>query len=341
MAWRVLQLVGSPTSAFFCELSELYARGCIEALADDPRFVFVIAHVSPGGVWRFPDTLSAAAIKAAAPLDFAAAMTHLAGLALDAALPQMFCGPGMTDYRGLLDVLGLPYLGNQPTQMALAADKTMAKAVVAAAGVAVPAAQVVAADETPTLDLPLVIKPNAADNSDGIALVRAPGELAAALTEARTHGQAIIAETYIPLGREVRCAVIERDGALIGLPLEEYNVDRETRPVRRAGDKLKRGDDNGLSLAAKDVASSWMVDASDPIVADVHAQAFACYRALGLRHYGLFDFRIDPDGRPWFLEAGPYCSFAPGSVVATMMRARGESLNTFLATSLADWLGLD
>ena len=188
MAWRVLQLVGSPTNPFFCELSELYARGCIEALADDPRFVFVIAHVAPGGVWRFPDALSTEAIEAAAPLDFAAAMTHLAGRELDAALPQMFCGSGMTDYRALLDVLGLRYLGNRPTQMALAADKTMAKAVVATAGVAVPAAQAVAAGESPTLDLPLVIKPNTADNSDGIALVREPGELAAALEAARAHG---------------------------------------------------------------------------------------------------------------------------------------------------------
>ena len=27
-------------------------------------------------------------------------------------VPQMFCIPGMTAYRALFDVLGIPYLGN-------------------------------------------------------------------------------------------------------------------------------------------------------------------------------------------------------------------------------------
>ena len=51
--------------------------------------------------------------------------------------------------------------------------------------------------------------------------------------------------------------------------------------------------------------------------------ARACHRALGGRHYGLFDFRVDPAGRPWFLEAGPYCSYARTSVLAVMARAAG------------------
>jgi D-alanine-D-alanine ligase len=42
----------------------------------------------------------------------------------------------------------------------------------------------------------------------------------------------------------------------------------------------------------------------------------AAHQALGFRQYSLFDFRIDPDGRPWFLEA-VYCSFAPDSVIVT------------------------
>ena len=48
-----------------------------------------------------------------------------------------------------------------------------------------------------------------------------------------------------------------------------------------------------------------------------------CHAALGCRHYSLFDFRIDPDGKPWFLEAGLYCSFARQSVICTMAQAAG------------------
>jgi D-alanine-D-alanine ligase len=70
------------------------------------------------------------------------------------------------------------------------------------------------------------------------------------------------------------------------------------------------------------------VAGEDPVVSAVWQAARACYRALGCRHYGLFDFRIDPAGRPWFLEAGPYCSFAPASVIAKMAAAEGITVRT-------------
>jgi len=56
---------------------------------------------------------------------------------------------------------------------------------------------------------------------------------------------------------------------------------------------------------------------------DLLNAARRCHVALGCRHYSLFDFRIDPNGKPWFLEAGPYCSFAPSSVIAVMAAATG------------------
>ena len=64
----------------------------------------------------------------------------------------------------------------------------------------------------------------------------------------------------------------------------------------------------------------------------VREAATAAHRALGCRHYSLFDFRIDPDGRPWFLEAGLYCSFARASVVATMAAAAGIGLDDLFAS---------
>ena len=70
------------------------------------------------------------------------AVAHLAQLEIDVVVPQMFCLPGMTSYRALFDVLGIPYVGNPPEVMAIAADKAKARAIVAAAGVAVPAGEV-------------------------------------------------------------------------------------------------------------------------------------------------------------------------------------------------------
>jgi D-alanine-D-alanine ligase len=84
---------------------------------------------------------------------------------------------------------------------------------------------------------------------------------------------------------------------------------------------------------------SWIVAGDDPIVPAVQAAARRAYVALGSRHYNLFDFRIDPHGRPWFLESGPYCSFSPQSVVVTMMTAAGIPLERFLADAIGDALG--
>ncbi len=266
-------------------------------------------------------------------MDAPTAVRALADLAPDVAVPQMFCLAGMTTYRSLLDLLGIPFVGNTPEAMGIAAHKGRAKAVVAGGGVSVPDGVLVAAagDESP-LDLPVVVKPVDADNSAGLSLVREPGEYAAAVTSALEHSSAALVETYVELGREVRCGVLEVDGELVGLPLEEYAVDRDAKPVRDAADKLRRdpapdGAGTGeLALVAKDAAHAWILPLDDPATARVHEAAFAAHRALGCRDYSLFDFRVDDAGEPWFLEAGLYCSYAEQSVVSVMARAAGTSL---------------
>ena len=336
---RILQLVGSPTNAFFRDLSELYAGGCIDALTDPERYAFVIAHVSPDGSWRFPETLTAEALAAAPARTFAEAMRAIDGLAIDAAVPQMFCVPGMTDMRALLDVLGIPYLGNRPLQMAIAADKAKTRALVAAAGVDVPRAQIVRGGALPAIAFPAVVKPNDADNSDGVSLVTTERECADAVRAALAFSESVLVEDYVPLGREVRCGVVERRGELVCLPLEEYFVDPHTRPIRRRVDKVRGDGGASLTLAAKTRSESWIVSPDDAIVPAVWAAARRCHVALGCRQYSLFDFRVDPDGRPWFLEAGLYCSFSPQSVIVTMMEAAGVPLRRFFAESIGDVAG--
>jgi D-alanine-D-alanine ligase len=203
--------------------------------------------------------------------------------------------------------------------MALTADKARARAVVAAAGVDVPRGEVLRAGERPTVPLPVVVKPVDADNSVGVALVREPGELDAALAAALEHGERVLVEAFVPLGREVRVGVLQRGDELVCLRPEEYRV----RGVRTAEDKIVRHDDGDLRLMAKDAASAWLVEPDDPIVAPVHALARRAFHALGCRHYGLFDVRVEPDGRPWFLEASLYCSFARQSVLCVMAQAEG------------------
>lgn len=332
---RVLHLVGSPTSDFFAELSLLYARDCLAATADADRYEVLIAHVEPGGRWRFPAGLSDVEIADAPAVPVADAVARLTAERPDVVVPQMFCLPGMTHHRALLDLLGLPYVGNRPEVMALTADKARARAVVAAAGVAVPDGEVVRRGGLPTLPLPVVVKPVDADNSHGLSLVRDAADLEAALATALEHSDRVLVERYVELGREVRCGVVVRDGVATALPLEEYAVDAIDKPVRDAADKLAVGEDGAMRLVAKDTSHAWLVHVDDPATAPVQAAALACHEALGARHHSLFDFRLDPEGRPWFLEAGMYCSYAEKSVVAVMARAAGITLPDLFADGLA------
>jgi D-alanine-D-alanine ligase len=335
---RVLHLVGSAVSEFYGGLSRLYAQDCLENTADPARYEFHIAYISPDGQWRFPTSLGPKAIAAALPLPVAEAVQVLTDLQIDVMLPQMFCVPGMTQYRALFDLLNIPYVGNTAEVMALVSDKAKTRAIVATAGVRVPAGEVLHAGGRPHLDFPLVIKPLNADNSLGVALVKDLADYDAALRTALTHSEDVLVEKFVELGREVRCGVIVQAGQLVCLPLEEYALHPDTRPIRSYADKLKQNDDGNLDFAAKDSTKSWIVDPSDPITESVWEMARKCHIALGCRHYSLFDFRIDPQGQPWFLEAGLYCSFAETSVLSAMAKASGISLDTFFQNMLQNVL---
>lgn len=327
---HILHLVGSAESDFYTSLSRLYAQDSLAAFADNPNYKFYIAYVTPDRLWRFPPSLSQTDITNSPPFSIAEAIAYLMSLKIDFVLPQMFCLPGMTQYRSLLDLLKIPYLGNTPELMAITAHKAKAKAIVASAGVKVPSGELLRLGDVPTLQPPVVIKPANADNSLGVTLVRDVAEYEIALKNAFNYSEEVLVEEYIELGREVRCGVIVNDNQLLALPLEEYLVNPQDRPIRGYSDKLKQTSTGDLAYAAKDNSKSWIVDSTDSITPSVQAVAKKCHQALGCRHYSLFDFRIDPQGQPWFLEAGLYCSFAPKSVIPTMAKAVGISLDELL-----------
>jgi D-alanine-D-alanine ligase len=332
MVLRVLHLVGSAVSEFYCDLSRLYAQDCLESTANPAIYKFYIAYITPDRQWQFPTDLSREAIASALPMSFAEAVQALTALKIDVMVPQMFCVPGMTYYRALFDLLNIPYLGNTPDVMALAINKAKAKAVVAAAGVSVPKGELLRPGNHPSIDPPAVIKPVDTDNSLGVVLVRNRFDYGTALKTAFTYADEVLVETFIELGREVRCGIVVQDEQLVCLPLEEYRMDSDHKPIRNYDDKINQNKNGDLNLVAKDSTKAWIVDLDDPVVERVWDAAKKCHIALGCRHYSLFDFRIDPSGQPWFLEAGLYCSFAQKSVISMMAKASGIPLEKLFQT---------
>lgn len=335
---NILHLVGSAESDFYSDLSRLYAKDCLAATANPSLYQFHIAYVTPDRLWRFPSSLIPEDIDKAKPMSLAEAIEWITSKNIDLVLPQMFCIPGMTHYRSLFDLLNIPYVGNKAELMALTAHKAKAKAIVAAAGIKVPYGELLRPGDIPNLRPPVVIKPANSDNSLGVTLVKNMADYDQALETAFKYADEVLVEQYIELGREVRCGTIVKNGELIGLPLEEYLVNSEDHPIRNYSDKLKKTETGELSFSAKDNIKAWIVDTKDPATRIVQEVAKQCHQALGCRHYSLFDFRIDSQGKPWFLEAGLYCSFCPQSVIGTMAKAGGISLDELLKIAIAETL---
>merc|ERR1719252_526468 len=97
-------------------------------------------------------------------------MKTLAALNASAMVPHMFCLPGMTTYRSVFDALAIPIVGNDAAVMALSTNKGQSRAVVAAAGVRVPEAEILRKGDKPKMGPPFVLKPCNEDNSMGITL---------------------------------------------------------------------------------------------------------------------------------------------------------------------------
>ena len=105
-----------------------------------------------------------------------------------------------------------------------------------------------------------MVKPLDGDNSVGLTWCATAGDFDAALAAAFEHSDRVLVESYVELGREVRCGIHRAGRRADLLPLEEYAVDADTKPIRDYADKISRSDDGELGLVAKDGARAWIVD---------------------------------------------------------------------------------
>lgn len=216
----------------------------------------------------------------------------------------------------LLELAGLPYTGSPPRAMTLALEKPLARAVLAAQGVPVPAGVTLTRGDEPLdgLVYPVIVKPAAADASHGIALESVVASEAEARARAawlrETYEQAAVVEEFID-GRELNVSVLgEGDGAE-PLPLFEIDFDEDypAGAPRLVTFISKWGPEDHPEFNG-----SWSVPARElpPGAAErVRATALAAYRALGLRDYGRVDIRLHPERGPFVVDVNPNPDISP------------------------------
>ena len=234
-----------------------------------------------------------------------------------------------TMYRAILDMLSVPFIGGSVDAMTLTTHKGRSKAVVKAAGVPCAASETLRAGDKPTLAFPYIVKPCSEDNSMGISVVRDASQVEAALAEAFAFDDEVLCEAFVPPGREIRFAVLETgeydsNGTpkLVALPGVEYFMSEE-KPIRTSNDKLTADPKSGKLTFSKP-ARACPASIDPTLQAKLVDAATKAHFALGCRDYSLYDFRIDPEGNPFFLEASLFCCFAANSVIAMMADATGR-----------------
>ena len=227
-----LQLVGSPTSKFFFDLSLLYAKKVVQP--DGFTLLFAIAH--PDGSWAVSENIEQ--INSKITLSEMIEQVRVAAIVV----PHLFCPIGLTSLRIFFEeVLDIPMAGSSGHVLGIAQNKQLTKLLAADAGIRVPKGIRLTkkASNSTTLALlqfPLIVKPNSADNSDGLALVQQRTELDHAIETAFHFDEEVLVEEYIA-GRELRGAIIEENDEYHILPFIEYAIS-EKHPIRQREDKL-------------------------------------------------------------------------------------------------------
>jgi D-alanine-D-alanine ligase len=227
--------------------------------------------------------------------------------------------------RGLLDFMGVPYVGSRADAARLAWDKPTAKTVVSRAGVKTPVSIALPRDAFRELGAnsileeisdefsgPLVVKPAQGGSSQGVTIVDDRSLLPRAMVDAYTYWDVALIEQKIT-GTEIAIGIIDSGDGPVALPAVEieplggvysfearYNAG-ETRfyvPARIDPDAAARAAETAL---------------------DAH-------RALGLRHLSRVDIIIDGAGTPWFLEANVMPGLTETSVLPQALEAAGHDL---------------
>ncbi|TBN58138.1 D-alanine--D-alanine ligase [Glaciihabitans arcticus] len=236
--------------------------------------------------------------------------------------------------RGLLDYLGIPYVGSTADATRLAWDKPTAKVVVQRAGVPTPRSITLPRDTfrelgasavldviTAELTGPLVVKPAQGGSAQGVSIVDSVDDLPRAMVNAYTYFDVALIEQKI-VGTEVAVCIIDTGDGPVALPAIEIE------PVGGV-----------YSFEAHYTAGETRFYAPARIAPDVAARvaevAIAAHAALGLRHISRVDIIVDAAGTPWFLEASVMPGLTETSLFPIALEAAGHDVG-WVYSALAD-----
>jgi D-alanine-D-alanine ligase len=226
---------------------------------------------------------------------------------------------------GLLDLLGYPYTGGGPTELALRQDKALAKRALAYEKILYPDFAVFSNGDLETggnLRMPLFVKPLRADASIGIggdSLVHdATSMMNRVIAIREKFHDSALAEEYIE-GREFYVGVLGNRDPIAFPPAEmDFSGLPEGAP-RVLDSKAKWAEDSVEFKGTKSI----MPDLPEELRAKLQKVALEAYRALRVRDYGRVDLRLTDTGDIYVIEVNANCYLEKSGEFAVAAQAAG------------------
>jgi len=217
----------------------------------------------------------------------------------------------------------LPYTGSGVAASAIAMSKFFGKRMAAAAGVlcapdVVYEGPSLADARPPAFGFPLVVKPDREGSTVGITIVRDPSQWEAALAEAAQHDPRVLVEGYVS-GREITVGIVN------GRVLPAIEI------VPKSG---------FYDYHSKYTAGQTEYVIPVPMDRDILLRASEYTRrvaqAMGLRGAARLDYRVDPVGNVFFLEANTIPGMTETSLLPKAARFDGLPFDDLVEEILSD-----
>ena len=236
--------------------------------------------------------------------------------------------------RGLLDFIGVPYVGSRAEASRLAWDTPTAKTIVGRVGVSTPRSITLPRDAFRELGAnsileeiqdefsgPLVVKPAQGGSAQGVTMVDDRSLLPRAMVDAYTYCDSALIEQKIT-GTEIAIGIIDSGDGPVALPAVEI---QPLSGVYSFEARYNAGETRFFVPARID----------PDVAARAEQAALDAHSALGLRHLSRVDLIVDGAGTPWFLEANVLPGLTETSILPQALEAAGHDLG-WVYSALAD-----
>jgi D-alanine-D-alanine ligase len=234
----------------------------------------------------------------------------------------------------LLELLDIPYSGSDPAALSIALDKALAKRIVRQHGILTPnfVTLQTGKERLPRelMRFPLIVKPIAEGSSKGVhhtSVVENESELREAAREMiAKYDQPALVESYVA-GREFTVGLLGERRPKMLPPMEVVFLAPEKHPVYSFEYKQ-----DWSSKIRYDVPANL----PPPQLRSLERAARECFIALGCRDVARVDFRMDEQGKVYFLECNPLPGLTPGwSDLVLIAKAAGIEYHALIAEILS------